>query len=100
MKILVTGGAGFIGSNLSDYYLNKGHEVTVFDNLSRKGTEKNLEWLKSKHKKNLIVIKKDIRNFDSLSNATKNIDMILHTAAQVAVTTSVKNPMEDFEINA
>jgi nucleoside-diphosphate-sugar epimerase len=51
VKILVTGGAGFIGSNLSNYYLNKDCEVTVFDNLSRKGTEKNLEWLKSNHKK-------------------------------------------------
>lgn len=100
MKILVTGGAGFIGSNLSDYYLKKGCEVTIFDNLSRKGTEKNLEWLKSNHKKNLTFIKGDIRDFDSISNVSKNIDMILHTAAQVAVTTSVKNPREDFEINA
>lgn len=100
MKILVTGGVGFIGSNLSDYYLNKGCEVTVFDNLSRKGTEKNLEWLRSNHKKNLTFIKDDIRNFDSLLNASKDVDMILHTAAQVAVTTSVKNPREDFEINA
>ena len=100
MKVLITGGAGFIGSNLSNYYLNKGHEVTVFDNLSRRGTEKNLEWLRTNHKKNLSFIKNDIRNFDSLLNATKDVDMILHTAAQVAVTTSIKNPREDFEINA
>jgi len=99
VKILVTGGAGFIGSNLSNYYLNKGCEVIVFDNLSRKGTEKNLEWLKSNHKKNLTFIKSDIRNFGSLLSATKDVDMIFHTAAQVAVTTSVKNPREDFEIN-
>jgi CDP-paratose 2-epimerase len=100
VKILVTGGAGFIGSNLSNYYLNKGHEVTVFDNLSRKGTEKNLEWLRYNHKKNLSFIKNDIRNFNPLLDATKDADVILHIAAQVAVTTSVKNPMEDFEINA
>jgi CDP-paratose 2-epimerase len=100
VKILVTGGAGFIGSNLSHHYLNKGHEVIVFDNLSRKGTEKNLEWLNANHKKNLTFIKGDIRNFDSLLDASKYADMIFHTAAQVAVTTSVKNPREDFEINA
>jgi CDP-paratose 2-epimerase len=100
VKILVTGGAGFIGSNLSNYYLNKGYEVTVFDNLSRKGTEKNLEWLRSTHKKKLTFIKGDIRNFNSLLNVTKDVDIIFHTAAQVAVTTSLKNPREDFEINA
>jgi CDP-paratose 2-epimerase len=97
---LITGGAGFIGCNLVDYFLNKGFEVKVFDNLSRKGTEKNIEWLKSNHKTNLEFIKNDIRKFDSLLEAAKNVDMIFHTAAQVAVTTSIKNPREDFEINA
>ena len=99
MKILVTGGAGFIGCNLADYFLNKKSEVIVFDNLSRKGVEKNLEWLKSNHKK-MIFVKGDIRDFDSLRAVNKNVDIIFHTAAQTAVTNSVKNPREDFEVNA
>ncbi len=98
-KILITGGAGFVGSNLTDHFLKKGYEVVVFDNLSRSGTEKNIEW-KSNHNTKLEFIKDDIRNFDPLSSATKNVDFIFHTAGQVAVTTSIKNPREDFEINA
>lgn len=97
--ILVTGGAGFVGCNLADYFLKKGHEVTVLDNLSRKGAEKNLEWLKLNHKTSFEFIKDDIRNFDPTVNAIKGKDFIFHTAGQVAVTTSVKNPREDFEIN-
>jgi CDP-paratose 2-epimerase len=99
-KILITGGAGFVGCNLANHFLNKGYEVTVFDNLSRKGTEKNIEWLKSNHKNKLEFIKNDIRNFDSLVDAVRDKDFIFHTAGQVAVTTSIKNPREDFEINA
>jgi CDP-paratose 2-epimerase len=101
MRILITGGTGFIGCNLADYFLRKGNEVIVFDNLSRKGAEKNLEWLKQNHKKNrLTFVKDDIRNFTILKNICKDVEAIFHTAAQVAVTTSVKNPREDFEINA
>jgi len=99
-RILITGGAGFVGCNLANYFLSKGHEVTVFDNLSRNGTEKNLEWLKSDHKTGFEFIKDDIRNFDSMVKAVEDKDFIFHTAGQVAVTTSVKNPREDFEINA
>jgi len=98
-QMLITGGAGFIGCNLADYFLKRGHEVTVFDNLSRKGTEKNLEWLKSNHKNGFKFIKNDIRNFDPLLNIVKDKNLIFHTAGQVAVTTSVENPREDFEIN-
>jgi CDP-paratose 2-epimerase len=99
-RILITGGAGFVGCNLADYFLKKGYEVTVFDNLSRKGTEKNLEWLRTNHKTNFEFIKNDIREFNSIVDAVKDKDFIFHTAGQVAVTTSVKNPREDFEINA
>ena len=97
--ILITGGAGFIGSNLADYFLSRGEDVTIYDNLSRKGVERNAEWLKSNHPK-IKVIKGDTRDFDSLKNAAENADAIYHTAGQVAVTTSVENPREDFEINA
>jgi CDP-paratose 2-epimerase len=99
-KILITGGAGFVGSNLADYFLKKGCDVIIFDNLSRKNVEKNLDWLKKNHKKGLAFVKGDIRDFSSLKNACKDVDAIFHTAAQVAVTTSVERPREDFEINA
>lgn len=101
MKILITGGAGFIGSNAAARYIKRGDEVTVLDNLSRPGTENNLQWLNSLGKFNFI--KTDIRDADSLADVfsrEKNFDVVLHLAAQVAVTTSVSAPRDDFEINA
>jgi len=101
LKILIIGGAGFIGSNTAARFLEKGHDVTVFDNISRRGTEWNLEWLKKN--KNLKFIKGDIRNYEevySVFKEEKGFDAVFHLAAQVAVTTSVINPREDFEINA
>lgn len=100
MRYLVTGGAGFVGSNLVNRLLDDGNEVTAFDNLSRKGVAHNLEWLKSKNNSKLTIIKGDIRNPKEVEQACKDMDAIYHTAAQVAVTTSVDNPREDFEINA
>lgn len=100
MRYLVTGGAGFVGSNLVNRLLEEGHEVTLFDNLSRRGVNHNLEWLKSKKNKNLTIIKGDVRNPKEIEPVCKDVDAIYHTAAQVAVTTSVSNPREDFEINA
>jgi CDP-paratose 2-epimerase len=97
--ILITGGAGFVGSNLADYFLRKGDSVAIYDNFSRNGSERNAEWLKSNHPKTEII-KADIRDFDSLKKAASRADAIYHTAGQVAVTTSVQNPREDFEINA
>jgi len=100
-RILITGGAGFIGSNVANYYLNKGCEVTIFDNFSRKGTKKNLEWLKKNANGVLKVIKGDItKDISKLKKAVQNKDFIFHLAAQVAVTTSVVDPAEDFLINA
>jgi len=99
-RILVTGGAGFVGSNLANHFLRKGHEVIVFDNFMRRGVEKNVKWLEENHKKRLSIIKGDVRDFDALKNASKDAEVIFHTAAQVAVTTSVNNPREDFDINA
>jgi CDP-paratose 2-epimerase len=101
MKSLITGGAGFIGTNLADRLLKKGNEVWVFDNLSRRGTQWNLKWLKQNKK--LKFVKGDTRNYKELKklfSANRDFDQVFHLAAQVAVTTSVTNPREDFEINA
>lgn len=100
MKILITGGAGFIGSNSADYFLNQGHQVTIFDNMSRPGAALNLKWLKENHSDRLQVIKADIRDQQAMETAVVGKDVVLHLAGQVAVTTSVQNPREDFEINA
>jgi len=100
MKILITGGAGFIGINSAKRFIEDDNEVTILDNLSRKKVENNLLWLKKIG--NFKFIKADIRNFKQLRSCFLNnkFDVVLHLAAQVAVTTSVKNPREDFEINA
>ncbi|OQY14608.1 MAG: CDP-paratose 2-epimerase [Desulfobacteraceae bacterium 4572_187] len=101
MKIFITGGAGFIGCNCAKYFLDKGHEVVVFDNLSRIGAHLNLDWLKSLGK--FQFIKGDVRDADLLEKYftdNRNVDVVFHFAAQTAVTTSITNPREDFEINA
>jgi CDP-paratose 2-epimerase len=101
MKWLITGGAGFIGCNSAKRIMDTGDETVVFDNLSRRGTDVNLKWLKENGK--FEFIKGDVRNFNQLKEVFKkhrDIDVVLHLAAQVAVTTSVANPREDFETNA
>lgn len=98
--ILITGGSGFIGTNAAVYFLNKGYRVTILDNFSRKGSQVNQAWLKKQQTKNLHFITHDIRIRDQvLKKAAQSADIILHLAGQVAVTTSVLNPQEDFEIN-
>jgi len=101
-KILITGGAGFIGINSAKYFLDKGWAVFVLDNFSRSGSEKNIAWLKGdRSAKNLKVIKADIRyHLKVLERLVSQADAVLHLAAQTAVTTSFENPREDFEINA
>lgn len=99
MKLLITGGAGFIGTNFAEYFANKGWEITVLDNLSRKGSGENLAWLQQTFPK-LRFVKADIRtDNDILKEEVQKHDALFHLAAQVAVTTSVQNPREDFEIN-
>ncbi|HTY36194.1 MAG TPA: GDP-mannose 4,6-dehydratase, partial [Bacteroidota bacterium] len=101
MNIVVIGGAGFIGCNVADHYLRNGHRVTVFDNFSRKGTLQNLQWLQKKHGDKLNVVQGDTRlDFNKLKATVGKADIVFHLAAQVAVTTSVVDPREDFEINA
>lgn len=100
MKYLITGGCGFLGSNLAVEVLKRRKELVIFDNLYRYGSSKNLEWLKSQGK--FQFIHADIRNASNLERVIKNIkpDVIFHLAGQVAMTTSIKNPRIDFEINA
>ncbi|MFK7802992.1 MAG: SDR family NAD(P)-dependent oxidoreductase [Anaerolineae bacterium] len=101
MHILITGGAGFIGSNTTEYFLRQGAQVTIFDNLSRPGADANLEWLHTlTTSQKLTVIKGDIRDAAALDKAVVGVDAIIHLAGQVAVTTSIQNPREDFEVNA
>lgn len=100
MKILVTGGAGFIGSHIAEYYAKKENSVVVFDNLSREKTSTyNWNYLK-KNYKNIQLVKGDIRNFHEIINVVRCVDAIFHTAAQVAVIASVKDPQTDFDVNA
>jgi len=72
MKVLITGGAGFIGCNTVDRFLRRGDDVTVFDNLSRRGGQSNLEWLRSRHGEDSFrLIKSDVRNYDDLKEAVE-----------------------------
>jgi CDP-paratose 2-epimerase len=99
-KLLITGGAGFLGVNAADHMIRAGWHVTVLDNLSRAGTERNLEWLTAAHPQSTAFIKEDVRNAAAVAAHVKGQDAILHLAAQVAVTTSLVDPTSDFEINA
>ncbi len=106
MKILVTGGAGFIGSHIAEYYSKRGEEVIVYDNLSRAeilGKEmKNItyiwDYLREKHP-GITLLKYDIRDLERLRETVEGVDVIFHTAAQTAVTTSVIDPQIDFSVN-
>jgi CDP-paratose 2-epimerase len=100
-RILITGGAGFIGSNLAHRLLQEGHTLTIFDNLSRSGCESNIAWLRDSFGPDAFqLVRADLSDFDALRRATEGVDRIYHLAGQVAVTTSVQNPRQDFESNA
>lgn len=102
MRILITGGAGFIGCHLARRFSRAGHSVTVFDDLSRRGSEANLEWLERNAAADeaMRFVRSDIRDADEIAEAARGQEAIFHLAGQVAVTTSVVDPREDFEINA
>ncbi|EDU8530390.1 CDP-paratose 2-epimerase [Salmonella enterica subsp. enterica serovar Berta] len=99
MKLLITGGCGFLGSNLASFALSQGIDLIVFDNLSRKGATDNLHWLSSLG--NFEFVHGDIRNKNDVTRLiTKYMpDSCFHLAGQVAMTTSIDNPCMDFEIN-
>jgi CDP-paratose 2-epimerase len=100
MKLLITGGCGFLGSNLASDSMFRGDEVLIFDNLSRNGSRKNLEWLQAQGK--VSFEHGDIRNQNDINRVVNLFkpDAIFHLAGQVAMTTSITNPRMDFEINA
>jgi len=99
MRYLITGGCGFVGSNLAAEVLKLNEELFVFDNLYRTGSEKNLLWLKDKGEFKFYHL--DIRNYNDVENVIKEIkpDIIFHLAGQVAMTTSINDPRMDFEVN-
>src|SRR4051812_10201436 len=98
--ILITGGAGFVGVNLADRLLSEGRSVMIFDNLSRAGVQRNLDWLKDKYSSRLQVMISDIRDREAVKQAVDGAEHIFHFAAQVAVTSSLVDPFHDFEVNA
>ena len=101
MKVIVTGGAGFIGSNAVARWMRNGHTVVVVDDLSRRGAKRNLEWLRTQGTFGFNEL--DVRNgaaLESLFKEHRDASAVVHLAGQVAVTTSVLDPRSDFEINA
>lgn len=99
MKLLITGGCGFLGSNLASDALARGDELVVFDNLYRNGSRKNFTWLQTQGKFNFVH--GDIRNQNDITRVIQEFkpDAIFHLAGQVAMTTSIANPRMDFEVN-
>jgi CDP-paratose 2-epimerase len=96
--VLITGGAGFIGSNLADRLASEGRDVLIFDALARPGVERNLSWLQARHPKLKARIG-DIRDEQALAEAARDAACVFHLAAQVAVTTSLVDPIDDFSVN-
>ena len=96
---LITGGSGFIGVNLAHRLLSSGETVYIFDNLSRSNVTRNLQWLVGCHGSKAIVHIEDTRDSEALRRVVRRVDQVFHFAAQVAVTSSVENPRNDFETN-
>ena len=100
-RALITGGAGFVGCNLAERLIGQGWAVTIYDNLSRPGARSNLDWLISTLGAGRFqLVQADVRDYERLKRAAREQDVIYHLAGQVAVTTSVLDPRDDFENNA
>lgn len=97
---LITGGAGFLGCNLADHLAGQGETVIVYDSLARAQVEQNLAWLQKRHGERIRIQVADIRDAKALRSAVACADRVFHFAAQVAVTTSLVDPIADFEVNA
>jgi CDP-paratose 2-epimerase len=98
--VVIIGGSGFIGSNLAESFLREGQHVTIVDNLSRPGVEDNLAWLKGTYRDRVQAARVDIRDMAALAPLFADASAVFHLAAQTAVTTSLTDPVDDFEVNA
>ncbi|OWO94972.1 NAD-dependent dehydratase [Rhizobium esperanzae] len=98
--IVVTGGSGFVGCNLADRLLSDGEDVVILDNLARSGVDQNLSWLKERHGRRVHPVLADVRDLLGIEAAFRDAKAVFHYAAQTAVTTSLVDPLEDFETNA
>ena len=99
MTTLITGGAGFVGTNLADHLLRDGRRVRILDDLSRPGVERNVDWLERTHGPHVEVMVGDVRDRATVRQALRDVDSVFHFAAQVAVTTSLDEPLDDAGVN-
>ena len=97
---LITGGAGFLGANLADRLASAGERVLVFDSLARANVGHNLAWLQQRHGERIGVRIAEVRDGEAVRQATRRASVVFHLAAQVAVTSSIEDPVADFEVNA
>ena len=98
--ILITGGAGFIGTNVATRFARNGDRIIVLDSFARAGVRENWEWLASHCGDSIELIEGDVRDQTLVRDAVNGADAVFHFAAQVAVTTSLCAPLQDFEVNA
>ena len=99
MNILITGGAGFIGSNVATYYLQKNHRVIIFDSLSKVEGGQNIASLKNNFGNQLTFVSQDIRNYDAVKDTVKDQDVVFHLAGHTISDTAITHPRYDFEVN-
>ena len=98
--VLITGGSGFLGANLADRLAASGERVLIYDNLSRANVMATLEWLQRRHGHRIETAIADVRDADTLRDTMRQASAVFHLAAQVAVTSSLDDPVADFEVNA
>jgi CDP-paratose 2-epimerase len=99
-RVLVTGGCGFVGCNIADALIRRGDRVLILDNFARPGSEENAAWLRRQHGDRVEIEAADLRDAGAVTHLVAQSSAVLHLAGQVAVTTSLDAPVEDFEINA
>ena len=99
-RALITGGAGFIGTNVAARLLDAGRRVRIYDNLSRRGVDANVQWLRETYGDRVDICVGDIRDRAAVAAAVDDVSEVYHFAAQVAVTTSLIDPLDDFGVNA